>query len=244
MLSGEDRKTNEEPADTMALNIHLFRSSAEWLAALWGGLWESNPMAKSISTEAGGRPSVGHVLLGGLKELVLKKCCPMPKTRTDSVAAAGDGCLMKPTPVHEVNQASCPGGAQASASAAGLAPALIASNSTKAAWDKAEALDRLGGDEELLRELCGIFLAESPKLLQKLRQAIVEADVEGVMRAAHSLKGELGYLGAEAAVQAARQLEDMGHEKNLLNAAEVFALLEREFAGLHAALKDFAGATR
>lgn len=188
--------------------------------------------------------SVGHVLLGALGDLVLKECCPMPKTRTDSVAAAGDGCLMKPTPIREVNQASCPGGAQTSASAAQLAPAPVAINSTKATWDRVEALDRLGGDEELLRELCGIFLAESPKLLQKLRQAIAESDPGGMMRAAHSLKGELGYLGAEVAVQAARKLEDMGHEKNLSNAAEVFALLEREFAGLHAGLKDFAGATR
>ena len=40
----------------------------------------------------------------------------------------------------------------------------------------AEALDRLGGDEELFRELCGIFLEESPKLLQKLREAIAEGD--------------------------------------------------------------------
>lgn len=188
--------------------------------------------------------SLGHVLLGTLADLVLKECCPMPKTRTDSVAAAGDECPMKPTPIHEMNQASGPGGAQVSASAAGVAPAPIAGNSAKAAWDRVEALDRLGGDEELLRELSGIFLAESPKLLQKLRQGIAEGDVEGVTRAAHSLKGELGYLGAEVAVQAARKLEDMGHEKNLSNAAEVFALLEREFACLHAALKDFAGATR
>jgi HPt (histidine-containing phosphotransfer) domain-containing protein len=151
---------------------------------------------------------------------------------------------MKPTPIHEVNQGNCAAGAQASASAARLVSAPIASNSTKAAWDRVEALDRLGGDEELLRELCGIFLAESPKLLQKLRQAIAEADADGVMRAAHSLKGELGYLGAEDAMRAARKLEDMGHEKDLSNAAEVFALLEREFVGLHAALKDFAGATR
>ena len=226
----------------MALNIHLFGSSAEWLSALRGRLWESNQMAKSISTGSNGIPSVGHVLLGALADPVLKECCHMPKTRTDSVAAAGDGCLMKPTPTHEVNQASCPGGAQASSSAARLAPAP--GDSTKATWDRVEALDRLGGDEELLRELCGIFLAESPKLLQKLRQAVAEADAEGVIRAAHSLKGELGYLGAEVAVQAARKLEDMGHEKNLSNAAEVFALLEREFTGLHATLKGLAGATR
>jgi HPt (histidine-containing phosphotransfer) domain-containing protein len=113
----------------------------------------------------------------------------------------------------------------------------------KVSWDKTEALERLGGDEDLLGELCQIFVAESPKLLQKLREAIAEADPEAVMRAAHSLKGELGYLGAEDAVQAARELEDMGHDKNLSHAAELFTVLERELARLHRDLKDPTGGT-
>ena len=105
-------------------------------------------------------------------------------------------------------------------------------------WGKAEALQRLGGDEDLLRELCDIFLNESPKLLQQLREAIAAADPDAVMRAAHSLKGELGYLGATEAVKAARELEDMGHGKNLSQAGERFMLLEREFASLHLAVKE------
>jgi two-component system sensor histidine kinase/response regulator len=119
--------------------------------------------------------------------------------------------------------------------------AVPATPGGKTAWARAEALDRLGGDEELLRELCQIFLEESPKLLQKLRQAIIDADPDAVMRAAHSLKGELGYLSAAGASQAARELEDMGHEKNLSRASESLAVLERELAGLHLALKDPAG---
>ena len=124
----------------------------------------------------------------------------------------------------------------------GGSPALPAGPAEKLLWDKAEALDRLGGDEDLLRELCQIFLEESPKLMQKLRRAIADADAETAMRAAHSLKGELGYLGAAGASQAARALEDMGHENNLFQATETFALLEREMASLHLALKDPAGA--
>jgi len=109
-------------------------------------------------------------------------------------------------------------------------------------WGKAEALERLGGDEDLLRDLCQIFLEESPKLLQKLREAIAAADPEAIMRAAHSIKGELGYLGAAKATQAAQELEDMGHEKNLSRATEVFTLLDQEFTGLRLTLKEFAGA--
>ncbi len=114
----------------------------------------------------------------------------------------------------------------------------------KVLWGKDEAVERLGGDEELFRELCEIFLQESPKLLQKLGKAIAESDADAVMRAAHSLKGELGYLGAVEALQASRALEDMGHEKNLSAAAAVFTSLERHLVDLHRAMKAWAGATR
>jgi HPt (histidine-containing phosphotransfer) domain-containing protein len=113
-----------------------------------------------------------------------------------------------------------------------------------ASWNRAEALARIGGDEELLRDLCQIFLEESPKLLQKLQQAVAAGDTDGVMRAAHSLKGEASYLGADGTSQAARQLEDMGHHKDLSRASNTLAVLEREVASLHLDLKDLAGAQR
>jgi two-component system, sensor histidine kinase and response regulator len=123
------------------------------------------------------------------------------------------------------------------------APADVPSAlSEKSLWGKAEALERLGGDEELLRELCQIFLEESPKLLVKLRQAILDSDAQGVIRAAHSLKGELGYLGAAGASQAAQELEDMGHQNNLFRAGEILVGLERDVTSLHLAMKNSAGA--
>lgn len=115
---------------------------------------------------------------------------------------------------------------------------------TEAFWNQSESLARLGGDEELLRELCEIFLEECPKLLQELRQGIAVADPEAVMRAAHSLKGELGYLGANVAAQVSRELEDMGHEKNMARVPEVFVVLERELGNVCVAIKDFMGVTR
>jgi two-component system, sensor histidine kinase and response regulator len=107
-------------------------------------------------------------------------------------------------------------------------------------WNRAEALERLGGDEALLRELCEIFLEESPKLMRNLRKAIEEGDASSVMRAAHSLKGEVGYLGAAGASQAAQQLEDMGAMNKLAAAPETLILLEREISGLHSSIRDSA----
>jgi two-component system, sensor histidine kinase and response regulator len=158
----------------------------------------------------------------------------MKGDRERCLQAGMDGYIMKPIRFADIEKTL-------STLSSGQ-PVPPPSPSGKILWGKAEALERLGGDEDLLRELCQIFLVESPNLLQKLREAIAGADPEAVMRAAHSLKGELGYLGAPGAAQAARELEDMGHEKNLSRAAELFILLERELTGLRLALEDPAGA--
>ena len=79
-------------------------------------------------------------------------------------------------------------------------------------------------------------------MLRKLRQALADGDAVAVMRAAHSLKGEVGYLGAGGASQAARQVEDMGRENKLTEAPETMIVLEREISALYFAMKDPAGA--
>ena len=107
-------------------------------------------------------------------------------------------------------------------------------------WNRIEALDRLGGDQELLQELIQIFLAESPKLILKLQKAVFESDAEAVMQCAHSIKGELSCLGGDDAAKAAMELETMGRNKTLGAAAETLVTFEREFAAVTLLLKDAA----
>jgi two-component system, sensor histidine kinase and response regulator len=106
-----------------------------------------------------------------------------------------------------------------------------------AGWNKAEALARIEGDEELLLELCQIFRENSPKLLLKLQQAVAAGNCDGVLHAAHSLKGESSYLSASATSNAALQLEEMGRNHDLARASETLAVLEREVANLLLNLK-------
>jgi HPt (histidine-containing phosphotransfer) domain-containing protein len=108
-------------------------------------------------------------------------------------------------------------------------------------WSRAQVLDRLGGDEELLEELCQIFLKESPRLMERLRQGMANGDAAAIHRAAHSLKGEVSYLAAAGATQAARRLEDMGHERDLSAVSEAVRLMERELDELRQAIEDDAG---
>ncbi len=158
----------------------------------------------------------------------------MKGDRERCLEAGMDGYITKPVRFSDIEQ-----------TLSGLTRAPIVPGKSvvpTASWNRTEALGRIGGDEELLQELCQIFLEESPKLMQKLQQAVKEGDSDGVTRAAHSLKGESSYLGASGTSQAARKLEEMGRCKDLSRASETFTVLEREVAGLHHDLKELAGA--
>jgi len=157
----------------------------------------------------------------------------MTGDRERCLEAGMDGYITKPVRFSDIEQ-----------TLAGLAgtPGTPAEPAQAASWNKVEALDRIGGDEELLREVCEIFLEESPKLLKKLQQAVAAGDADGVVRAAHSLKGESSYLSASGTSRAARQLEEMGHNKDLSHARDTLAVLEREVAGLQLDLKALEGA--
>jgi len=106
------------------------------------------------------------------------------------------------------------------------------------AWDFANSLEGLGGDEQLLREVIGIFLEEIPKHLASLRQAIADGNAEALFRTAHSFKGELGYLGISELSRKAGELEEMGRKSDLEHAAGVFAVFEKEISGIAASMRN------
>ena len=92
-------------------------------------------------------------------------------------------------------------------------------------WNMGETLERLGGDEKLFHEVIEIFLDDVPKHMASLRRAIAAGDAEAVEGAAHTLKGELGYLGISEVSQKARELEEFGRNSDLRFAADLYATL-------------------
>jgi len=162
----------------------------------------------------------------------------MKGDREICLAAGMDGYLTKPIRFAELAE-TLQNVANHLAPTSDLTPTTTHSES---GWNRAEALDRLGGDEDLFRELCQIFLEESPKSLEDLRRALANEEAPAVRRIAHTIKGEVGYLSASEAVRAARQLEDMGHDNNLAGASEVFDVLERELKMLYRSMQTAVGA--
>jgi HPt (histidine-containing phosphotransfer) domain-containing protein len=108
---------------------------------------------------------------------------------------------------------------------------------TPQVWDVNLALDRLGGDRELLVELAEIFLDSLPEQLRKLRDGLDNADAEKVGMAAHSLKGSVGSFAAEPARQAALELEKLAREGKLDAAADALTRLTRQLAALEDSLR-------
>jgi HPt (histidine-containing phosphotransfer) domain-containing protein len=97
-------------------------------------------------------------------------------------------------------------------------------------FDEGAALERTGGDRDLLKELIGIFLREMPRWMRELASALGADDARELGRVAHAVKGALDSCGASAAYDAAMLLERMGREANLAGAPAAYTALEREIS--------------
>jgi HPt (histidine-containing phosphotransfer) domain-containing protein len=103
-------------------------------------------------------------------------------------------------------------------------------------WNRSAALQMLGGDEDLLNEMVEIFLSDSPKLLRRLEEALSVGDSSKLELAAHSLKGELQYLGVLEAIDQAQRLEIAGRDGELEGAEILLAALRGRLTLIWAAV--------
>ncbi|MEI7684558.1 MAG: response regulator, partial [Planctomycetota bacterium] len=102
--------------------------------------------------------------------------------------------------------------------------------------DRAQALDRLGGDEALFAEIVGLFFEDSPKLLDELRDAVASNDALALRRAAHTLKGSMGNIGAVAALESVDRLETIGMNGGCDGSAALLKQLSQQMEHLKLAL--------
>ena len=113
-----------------------------------------------------------------------------------------------------------------------------ASMSQQQAYDPSVALERIGGDEELLEELNNSFLAESGEWIRKLGDALEDGDVAQAANIAHTIKGAADAIGAVEVTTLARQIEQQGRHKQLDDAREKFPRLEESVWRLEELLED------
>jgi HPt (histidine-containing phosphotransfer) domain-containing protein len=102
-----------------------------------------------------------------------------------------------------------------------------------------EALENVGGSEDLLVELADALKSELPQLMDSAREAIDAGDPAGVNSASHSIKGSLTPFAAKLAYDAAWELERNAAEGDLSNAPDQLKQLAEELDRLTQVLDQF-----
>ena len=108
---------------------------------------------------------------------------------------------------------------------------------TDQVFDKEEALDRAGGDMDILKELVEVFFEECPKLMDEIQNAMTSGDTTALRRAAHTLKGTADIFSAKCVVETSLKIETMGRDANLDGVEEAWSDLEKEIKRVQPVLK-------
>jgi PAS domain S-box-containing protein len=151
----------------------------------------------------------------------------MKGDRERCLQAGMDGYVAKPIQARELYQAI-----------AELLPASPTAETVVSAaiLDRGEALEHVGGDPELLRELTGVFLQDCPRMMEEAREALRDGDILKLKRAAHSIKGAAGILGGKLVFEAAMRLETIARQGDLSQVEPAWQALRQAVEQLQDAL--------
>ena len=106
-------------------------------------------------------------------------------------------------------------------------------------FDADAALERLGGDSELLAELVDAFLQYAPIILNQIQDAAAGEEAKALEAAAHSLKGMAANLDAATVTTLAERLEILGHGRDLSDACRGVTDLQSGMEELCQTLADY-----
>ncbi len=99
------------------------------------------------------------------------------------------------------------------------------------------------GEEPFVPKTIGVYLRTTPHLIEDLTAALGRDEVDGMRRAAHTLKSSSAIVGARALSAAARQLEIEASSGTLGDASAKVAHMVTLFGATCEALARFRDAT-
>ncbi|HET7776591.1 MAG TPA: Hpt domain-containing protein, partial [Azospira sp.] len=106
--------------------------------------------------------------------------------------------------------------------------------------DRAAALARLDGDEELFATLVQLYADELPAYCQRLGDTLAAGDLPALAREAHTLKGLLGTFSAAHGTALAQDLEARAKAGKGEGAAELVRQLQAEMEKVRQELQSSA----
>lgn len=133
--------------------------------------------------------------------------------------AAGEGNRWLFCPISAGDEGKCP--------AAGEVGSAVESESP--VFDHEGMLNLLMGDEELVKEVIELFLADIPRQIQTLKEFLEDGDVPGSERQAHTIKGASASVCGQRLRQVAFEMEKAARTGDLIAAKTRMFELEAQF---------------
>jgi two-component system, sensor histidine kinase and response regulator len=163
----------------------------------------------------------------------------MAQDREACLKAGMDDHLSKPfsmATLQDMLDRWVPRKAPAPASAA-PAPAKTAEVIDRKVLDELSKV-RTNGKPELLARVINLYLTESPKLMQKLKQAAGAANASDIAASAHSLKSSSANVGAKALSRYCADLEASARRADTDEARKILTKVENEHGSVQNALAE------
>ena len=110
--------------------------------------------------------------------------------------------------------------------------------SVSESYNRAQALERLGGDEDIFAEVANLFVAESDNYCQALMDALASGDAGVLRREAHTIKSMLATFSFASGRARALALEQAAAAGDLADAPALAAAVDADIALLAKALAD------
>lgn len=96
-----------------------------------------------------------------------------------------------------------------------------------------------GGDEDIFLEIKADFIRTHKEMVERIRVAVENKDIEELHISAHTLKGVLSTFCADEVKELAFELECMGREKTIEGAQQKVVVLTDKMNELIKQLEDF-----
>jgi len=107
-------------------------------------------------------------------------------------------------------------------------------------FDPAAALNRLDGDEELLREVVGLVEAEWLHQSEAIESAIRRSEIAAIAAAAHALKAAIGQLFSPGHAEGIAGVERAARAGDLVTAEAAWRVAELQIPAFLAAARRWA----
>jgi CheY-like chemotaxis protein/HPt (histidine-containing phosphotransfer) domain-containing protein len=113
-----------------------------------------------------------------------------------------------------------------------------AAGSVAPIFDRAGVLERVAGDHEIAQIGFEMFLDDTPRQIQVLKDLVRGGDVPGSARQAHSIRGACANVGGERLRNVATEMEMAADAGDLVPVSDLMPMLDEEFLFLRDAINE------